>query len=304
MGKVCTLDEAAALVPDGALVGLGGGLTLREPAALVRMLVRAGRRDLHLVGGAHGYAVDLPCAAGCVRLVQHSYVGFEHDLGLAPHFRRLTQTRQIHVLEDDELVLYYKLQAAALGLTYLPLRRLDGSDTTRQHDYRQETCPYTGVPLTCVPALTPDVALIHANAADESGNLHIAVPVLLDAILAAASRTVIATCERLVSHRQLAALGATVPALEVACVVEAPWGAHPTACYPDYAYDREHLLDYLEGTSDREGAGLRQYLDHWVHGSATPKAYSAALDPKRCAVLRGWRRSKIDWRKVFEHAEN
>src|SRR3979490_547785 len=90
--KLVDLDRAAALVADGALVALGGGLSARLPMALVRELIRQGRRGLHVVGSAHGIGGDLLVAAGSIAICEESYVGFEQDLGLAPAYRRAAQT--------------------------------------------------------------------------------------------------------------------------------------------------------------------------------------------------------------------
>ncbi len=89
--KRVSLPDAAALVGDGAMVALGGGLSARLPMALVRELVRQRRTGLHLVGSAHSIDVDMLVGAGAVRRCEESYVGFEQDLGLAPAYRRAAE---------------------------------------------------------------------------------------------------------------------------------------------------------------------------------------------------------------------
>src|ERR1700730_14783760 len=93
--KLVALERAAALVPDGALAALGGGLSTRLPMALVRELVGQGRRDLHVVGSGPGIAARLLAAAGAVAVCEESYVGFEQDFGLAPAFRRAAERGEI-----------------------------------------------------------------------------------------------------------------------------------------------------------------------------------------------------------------
>src|SRR5260221_1854239 len=93
--KVTGLDRAVMVIPDGALLALGGGLSARLPMALVRELIRQRRHDLHVVGSAHSIDVDLLIAAGCIRTCEESYVGFEQDLGLAPAYRRCAQAGTI-----------------------------------------------------------------------------------------------------------------------------------------------------------------------------------------------------------------
>src|SRR5215218_8644368 len=274
--KLVDLDRAAAAVVDGALVALGGGLSARLPMALVRELIRAGRRDLHVLGSAHGIDVDLLVAAGAVAICEESYVGFEQDFGLAPAYRRAAETGSVEVRESCCATILAQLRAAEFGLPMLPVRGVKGSDIRRLHpEYAEVTCPFTGETLVVVPPLRPDVALIHAPLGDARGNLHLDQPYVLDVRFAMASRRVVATVDRLVTTEEVAAAGVTIPAHTVAAVVEAPFGAHPSSCYPGYAYDRPHLAAYLEAAS---GGDVTDYLDRYVH--AGEDAYRAAVDPE------------------------
>jgi glutaconate CoA-transferase subunit A len=104
---------------------------------------------------------------------------------------------------------------------------------------------------------------------------------------------VVATVDRLVPTAEVAAAGVVIPAHTVAAVVEAPFGAHPSSCYPGYAYDRPHLAAYLEAAG-AGGAELAAYLDRYVH--AGEDAYRAAVDPER---LTRWTASVADWQELF-----
>jgi glutaconate CoA-transferase subunit A len=222
--KRAGLADAVSLVADGAIVALGGGLSARLPMAMVRELVRQGRRGLHLVGSAHSIDVDMLVAVGAVRRCEESYVGFEQDLGLAPSYRRAAEEGTIEVAETCCVTILAQLRAAEMGLPFLPVRGVRGSD---------------------IASLRPDVALLHAPSGDRYGNLHLEQPYVLDERFASASRTVAATVDELVSTEEVTAVGVTIPAHLVAAVVEAPFGAHPTSSYPRYAYDRDHLGEYL-----------------------------------------------------------
>src|SRR3979411_2807476 len=98
--KLVDLDRAAALVADGAMVAVGGGLSARLPMALVRELIRQGRRGLVVMGAAHGIDVDLLIAPGAVAICEESYVGFEQDFGLAPAYRRAAQDGSVNIQES------------------------------------------------------------------------------------------------------------------------------------------------------------------------------------------------------------
>ncbi len=292
--KRASLADAAALVHDGALVALGGGLCARLPMALVRELIRQHRRDLHLVGSAHSIDVDLLIAAGGVKVCEESYVGFEQDLGLAPAFRRAAQTGAIEARESCCATVLAQLRAAEMGLPFLPVRGVKGTGMVALHpEYGTVRCPFTGEELVAVPPLAPDVALLHAPLGDRHGNLHLDQPYVLDERFAAASRMVVATVDRMAPTAEVAAAGVVIPAHTVAAVVEVPFGAHPSSCYPGYAYDRRHLAEYV-AAAGAGGDELTSYLDSYVH--AGEEAYRASVQPERLA---GWTESTQAWQELF-----
>ncbi len=292
--KQTTLARAAALVHDGATVALGGGLCSRLPMALVRELVRQGRRGLRVVGSAHSIDVDLLIAVGAVAICEESYVGFEQDLGLAPAFRRGAESGSLQVRESSCVTMLTQLRAAEMGVPFLPVRGLKGTDLLGLHpEYAAVTCPFTGEELVVVPPISPDVALLHAPFGDTLGNLHLDQPFVLDERFAHASRAVVATVDRIVATAEVAAAGVTVPGHCVAAVVEAPFGAHPTACYPGYAYDRGHLAEYVAAAT-AGGEALEAYLDRYVRSGED--AYRALVDADR---LQAWSTSDETWQELF-----
>jgi glutaconate CoA-transferase subunit A len=297
--KLVDLDRAAATVGDGALVALGGGLSARLPMALVRELIRAGRRDLHVLGSAHGIDVDLLVAAGAVAICEESYVGFEQDFGLAPAYRRAAETGSVEVRESCCATILAQLRAAEFGLPMLPVRGVKGSDIRRLHpEYAEVTCPFTGETLVVVPPLRPDVALIHAPLGDRHGNLHLDQPYVLDERFAAASRQVVATVERIASTEDVVAAGVTIPSHLVTAVAEVPYGAHPTSCYPGYAYDRPHLAEYVRAAT-AGGGDLAGYIDRYVTGTVTEEAYRKVVGEERLAALGQWSASTQAWKDLF-----
>jgi glutaconate CoA-transferase subunit A len=297
--KRVSLAEAAAAVSDGAVVALGGGLSARLPMALVRELIRQGRRDLHLVGSAHSIDVDLLVAAGAVRRCEESYVGFEQDLGLAPAYRRAAEEGSIEVAESCCASILAQLRAAEMGLPFLPVRGVRGSDIVGLHpEYKEITCPFTGETLVAVPALCPDVALLHAPSGDRYGNLHLEQPYVLDERFASAARTVIATVDELRAPDEVAAAGITIPGHLVAAVAHAPFGAHPASCYPRYAYDRGHLREYVQAAQAGPGQAAK-YLAAYVHGTGSEEGYRDAVGAARLAGLTAWSQSTAAWKELF-----
>jgi glutaconate CoA-transferase, subunit A len=295
--KRASLAAAVSLAGDDTTVALGGGLSARLPMAMVRELVRQGRRGLHLVGSAHGIDVDLLVAVGAVRRCEESYVGFEQDLGLAPAYRRAAEEGTIEVAESCCATILAQLRASEMGLPFLPVRGVRGSDIRQLHpEYAEITCPFTGELLVAVPALRPAVALLHAPVGDRYGHLHLEQPYVLDERFAAASQLVIATVDELVGTDEVVAAGVTIPGHLVAAVVEAPFGAHPTSCYPRYAYDRDHLREYVSAAQSGPDA-LEKYLATYVNGSE--ESYRAAVGTDRLAALTTWSRSTAAWQELF-----
>lgn len=297
--KLTDLPRAAAHVADGSLVALGGGLSARLPMALVRELIRQGRRGLHVVGSAHGIDVDLLIAAGAVSVCEESYVGFEQDFGLAPAYRRAAETGAVEVRESCCATILAQLRAAEFGLPFMPVRGVKGSDIRRLHpEYAEVTCPFTGEILVVVPPLRPGVALIHAPLGDRRGNLHLEQPYVLDERFAAASGSVVATVDRIGSTEELAAAGITIPAHRVRAVAEVRYGAHPTSSYPGYAYDRRHLAEYVR-SAGAGGEQLSGYLDRYVTGTPTEEAYRKLVGEDRLAGLCRWPESTRAWQELF-----
>ena len=296
--KLTDLAEAARLVPGGGLVALGGGLSARLPMALAREIIRQGISGLHVVGSAHSIDVDLLVAAGAIDVCEESYVGFEQDHGLAPAFRRAAQNGDIEVRESCCDTVLNQLRAAEMGLPFLPVRGVKGTGIADLHpEYGEVTCPFTGEALVAVPALSPHVTLIHAPLGDRQGHLHLEQPYVLDERFAAASAAVVATVDRLVSTEEVMAAGIVIPAYQVAAVVEVPFGAHPTSSFPAYAYDRNHIAEWVKSASTPHGASA--YLDKYVH-SVKEAEYRDLIGHQNLQRLSHYGDSRETWMSLYQ----
>ena len=271
--KLTTLDAAARLVRAGDTVGVGGMTLYRKPMAFVRELARAGAKDLTLLGFTCAFEAELLAAAGVLGTIRSCYFGMEF-LGLAPRLRRATEEGRIKIVEETEYTIAIGLQAALMCVPYLPSRDTElGTDYFRiRPDLKRAPCPVTGEMLTWFPAVSPRVAVIHVPMADERGNAWLGGQHCIDIQLAMAAEVTIVTAERIVPTAQIrdAQGGAGLVSFMVDAVVEAPGGAHPTSCYPDYPVDVVHLARYLLGARRKE---TQQYLDRYVHGPASAGDY-------------------------------
>lgn len=298
MSKVLTSDEVVARVPDGALVAIGGSSLSRKPMGLVRALARSDRKDLRLIVNVGGPEVDLLIGTGKVTEVIYAFVGFE-VMGLAPHFRRARQDGSVKFQEWSEFTIMAGLDATIKRVPFLPTHSLLATDVLKVNPaFKLFQDPFKGETLVAVPALRPDVALLHAPAADRYGNLHLQQPYVLDERFASAARTVIATADEIGSPEQIAAAGITIPGHLIAAVAEVPFGAHPSSCYPRYGYDRNHLREYVAAAqAGPDEAG--KYLDAYVYRTGTEDGYREAVGAARLGVLASLPGTTAGWKELF-----
>ncbi|MCZ7526502.1 MAG: hypothetical protein M5U14_09085 [Acidimicrobiia bacterium] len=266
------------LVPDGTRVALGGTWLSSRPMAAVRELLRAGRRDLHVVALTGSLDVDLLVGAGAAEAVSFCFVSLG-PFGLAPRFRAALETGAVRADEHSGHGLTVALEAASRGLDFMPFYGPVG--TSLADRYPTVPSPVTGAPVQVAPAERPDVAVLHAEAATPDGHVLLAGALGVDVVTARAARTVVVTAERIVDRLPASGARYLAPA-EVHHVVEAPWGAHPLAHVPEHGMDWRSLLAYADAATTPEGFAVWLAAD--LAGSED--ARRAAIGPERRAALR------------------
>ncbi len=280
MSKLLTVAEAVQChVPDGALVFIGG-FGHCVPFAAGHELIRQGRKGLTLCRSGTDILFDQLIAAGCVAKVIFGYLG-NPGIGIAHSFRRAVDAGSLAIEEWTNFTMLLRLHAGRLGIPFLPSRALLAGDIPKASaDARKIVCPFTGETLSAIPALVPDVALIHAQRADEDGNVQMWGIDGDSREGALASRAVIATVEEIVSRAVVRATPerTMVPAHRVAAVCHAPGGAHPSYVQGYYTRDDEHYALY--DRVSRKVDELSAYLDRYVRRVADREAYLNALDPE------------------------
>lgn len=253
--RVESLDAAAERVPDGATVYLGGAVLRDKPVAFCRALVERSAQGLDVVTFTGSVDVELLLAGQAVETLRSGYVGLaEH--GLAPRFRAGAREGSFTDLEYSEWTLLLGLRAAATGAPFLPTRAGAGSSLGRQLGMRTVRDPYKGGEYLAVPPLVPDVAVLHAWRASESGEVQFSSPPEhlwdVDVLAARAANTTIVTVEEIVSD---AAIADTLErtrlfAFDVDAVVAAPAGAWPTAAPPLHGADHQAFAKYAASGGD------------------------------------------------------
>jgi glutaconate CoA-transferase subunit A len=280
--KVTTVADAVRrLVADGDYLGVGGFGCDRIPTAAVHEILRQGRQNLRFAGHTATHDFQLLCAGNLtgrgktLAKVDVAYVVGLEARGLSPHARRVMESGEVEFVEWTNYTLAVRLKAAAMGLPFLPARSLLGTDTFKKSAAREITCPFTGQRLVALPALYPDVAVIHVHEADRYGNCRIRGTTVADPDLARASHKVIITCERLIPNDEVRAdpSRTIIPFFCVDAVCEVPFGSYPGNMPYEYFSDEEHLREWLKVEEDLDA--FRAFLDRHVFGV---KDFSEYLD--------------------------
>ncbi len=278
--KVTTAQEAVKLIRDGDHVAIGGCLFSRTPVLLVREILRQGKKELTLSRNLMGYEGELFMVAGSVREIVTSWMALGIPWGVSKVLRHFVEGGKVKFQEWSHLGLGLRYRAGAMGVPFLPTFSMLGSDLLRVNEARTMADPFTGHTVCLVPALFPDVAIIHVHRADKFGNCQIDGYPHMDADIALAATTVIVTAEKIVHEDEIRrhADRTIIPAMAVDAVVEAPFGAFPGECYGLYETDFSHFDMYV-GLIDSKGVdGVREYMDRYVYGPETHDDYLKLFD--------------------------
>jgi glutaconate CoA-transferase, subunit A len=306
MSKLVSMREAIAeLVPDGASLALGLQMEQMIPFAAGHEIIRQKKRGLILIGPISDILFDQLIAAGCADRVIAAWVG-NVMMGSAYNFRRAVEQGELQVVNMTNFTVALALQAAAMGVPFLPTRTALGTDVPRGNDFFAEIdSPFgdengesatrpggRGRPplrgpdkLHAVRALTPDVAIVHLQRADRDGNAHCwgNFGVMIEAVRAA--KRVIVVAEEIVDVEVIASdpNRTAIPGFLVNAVVECRYGAHPSPVQGCYERDNAFFRQYHAQTKSK--ADSEAWLQRWVHGVANRTAYMNQLGGCRVEEL-------------------
>jgi glutaconate CoA-transferase subunit A len=275
--KRMSLAEAAQLVRDGDTVVGGGCCYSRTPWAMLLELLRAERRGLTLCRNLMCYESELFLASDAASKLVSSWVGIGLRWGIPKVFREYVERDPSIYEEWSHLSFGMRLMAGSMGMPFLPTASLLGSDLLDRTPAEHIRCPFTGELLVAVPALVPDVALIHVQTADAIGNAQIEGPAYMDVECARAANTVIITAEEIVPSEAIVRTAdrTVIPGFVVDAVVEVPFGSYPHECHGRYEADFDHFDTYTEIVNRDGAAGVLAYLDENVHA---PGSFAGFLD--------------------------
>jgi glutaconate CoA-transferase subunit A len=297
--KVMPLRAALErFVADGCHISIGGFTVNRNPMAAVYGIIRLRKRELHLYAHSNGQGVDELIGGGCVRRLEIAYGGNGRFAPTCIRFRKAVEAGTLAVEDYSNYQMTLRFMAGAMGVPFLPVRSGMGTDIVARwgfgpqmrqadpklpdHKLRVIDNPFGrwagASKLVLVPAINPDVTIIHVQRADRSGTVCIDGLTFADIEQAKAARHVIVTTETLVESQELRAKpGANqLPFFCVDAVVHQPMGAYPTACYGYYDYDPACLNAYRVNAGDDARYG--DYLQRFVFDVADHQQFLALQD--------------------------
>jgi glutaconate CoA-transferase subunit A len=275
--KLTSLDDVAARVKDGDHVALGGILFSRTPLGLVRALLRRRPRGLTFSRNLMCYEGEWGMVSGAVSKVVTAWMGIGLPWGLSKIVREYVESGRVAYEEWSHLGLGLRFRAAAMGVPFLPTLTMLGSSLMDVGGSRTIACPYTGETLHAVPALFPDVAMLHVHRADRFGNCQIDGYRHMDADIALAATTVLVTAEAIVSEDEIRRQpdSTVIPGFVVDALAHVPHGSYPHECYGLYDAEPAHFTEYVGGIEEHGAAGVTRYLDRYVYGPETHDEYLA-----------------------------
>jgi glutaconate CoA-transferase subunit A len=260
--KVKSSGECISEIPDGASILIGGWGPIRKPMVLLKELLKSSIKDLTIMTYG-GMDLDLLLGAGKVKKAIYGFVSFEGAPGSPGNFRRARQDNTVEMRELSEYLFICGLKAAAERLPFYPTRSGLGTDIiTVNPEMKMIEDPYTGEKLIAMPAMTPDIALIHVNEADHLGNGRILGDPFLDRLFVRAAKKTILSAEKILPPGSIQ--NSTILSPWVDVVVEAPGGAWPGSCYPDYEIDEKEFKRYGEAAATLES--FQKYLSECCQG--------------------------------------
>ena len=277
--KVMSLEEAAGMIKDGDHVAAGGCHYSKTPMATVWEMIRQKKKDLVYSRSITSTEGDLLLVAGVTKHVVTSWFSPGVTWGVSRVMRHYMQEGLAVFEEWSHMSLGLRYRAGAMGIPFMPTRDMLGSDLFPRVTIKEMECPYTGDKLALVPALNPDVAILHTQRCDPYGNVQNDGLPFMDQDIALAANKVIITTERIISNDQIRRTPdrTDIPFFCVDAVVEVPYGCLPHECYGEYEPDFHHMDYYVKTMMDKGPDGVKEYLDQYVYGPDTWNDYLQML---------------------------
>jgi glutaconate CoA-transferase subunit A len=274
--KRMSVSEAVSqFIHDGDYFASGGFGGVRISTAVLHEIVRQRKTRMGFSGHTATHDFQILVAGKCFDRCDIAYVIGLERRGLSPNARRYLESGAVKTTEWSNATLGWRYKAAAMGIPFMPARSVLGTDTFKYSAAKEIECPFTGKKLLAVPALFPDVGVIHVNRADQYGNSQIDGISIADYDVARACKRLIITTERIVSTDEICKNPSQnfIPYWLVDAVCEVRYGSYPGNMAYEYYSDEEHLAEWLE--AEKEEASLQAFLDKYIYGTRDFAEYLA-----------------------------
>ncbi len=282
--KLMTEQEAVAkFVADGDSLGTELYGTVRAPMSLIREIIRQGKKHLR-VAGQGITEIDFLLAADLVDTLDITYVAWE-VYGISSVLRRAVESGRVKTADWSNGAMAWRFKAAAMGIPFIPITSMLGTDTFKYSAAKTVECPFTGQKVCLIPALFLDVGLIHVHRADKYGNSQIDGISGFAHELSRASKKLIVSAEEIIETDEIRKYPeqTIIPYYLVDAVVHAPFGSHPGEMCYKYWRDEEHLKTFLEESKDP--AKTKAYLDKYIYGVKNQDEYIKLIGMDRLKKL-------------------
>lgn len=277
--KRMTIGEAVErYIRDGDLVAMGGVSFVRLSMAVVYEIIRRGIR-IYCAAGTRNLDVDMLIDNDCILGLEIGYILGLEVLGIPRYTRQKVEnglrSGRLKVTEWCNGAMAWRHKAAAMGLPFLPVRDLLGTDTFKKSAAKKVKCPFTGIDVALLPALYVDTAVVHVHRADIYGNCQIEGAANEDPYKAMGAKNVIITTEKIVDTEEIRRNPERthLPYYYVDAVVEVPYGAHPSNMPGMYYADVDFMHEYLAAASDPSGDAIRKFYAKYVFGVGSFEEY-------------------------------
>ncbi len=282
--RMTEAEAVGRFIHDGDYIGTELYGTVRCPQSLVNEIIRQGKQNLR-VAGQGVYELDILLGAGLVSALDVTYIGME-VYGISNCLRREVESGRVKCVDWSNAAIAWRFKAAAMGVPFIPVRSMLGTDTLKYSAAKVVECPFTGDPIALLPALILDVGLIHVHRADKFGNAQIDGISGFAFELARASKRLLISTEEIVEIDFIRAHPdrTIIPYYLVDAVVHAPFGSHPgEMCYV-YERDEPQIKAWVEASKTAEGT--QAYLKKYITGLVDHQEYLALIGETRLQELK------------------
>ncbi len=272
--RVSMRDAVEEYTRDGDYFAMGGFGHIRLSMQGIYELIRQHRRNLTMAGKTSVHDVDILIGGGVVDRIECAYAHGHELRGLSPCGRRATESGRVKIVAElSNAAFQWRFKAASMGLPWLPARIMMGTDTFNYSSSKIVEDPFTGDPITLIPACYPDFAFIHVHRCDRFGNCQIDGTTIEDIELSRAAKRLIVTTEEIIPHEEIIAHPdrTAIPFFLVDAVVESKFGSHPGNMPGLYYSDEEHMAEWLK--LSRSEGGVQEYLDKYIYGVENKEEY-------------------------------